>query len=107
MLDLRGHGDSDTTFATHGDVVTGQDALALVEHLGGPAVLVGNSMGAGAAALGGRRAARPRRRPRADRPVPARPAQPAIATAAMHGAMRVLLRPPVGRPGLGAPTTAR
>jgi pimeloyl-ACP methyl ester carboxylesterase len=25
------------------------DALALIEHLGGPAVLVGNSMGAGAA----------------------------------------------------------
>ena len=49
VLDLRGHGDSDTTFGTHGDVVTGQDALALVEHLGGPAVLVGNSMGAAAA----------------------------------------------------------
>ena len=50
VMDLRGHGDSDTTFRTHGDVVTGQDALALVEHLGGPAVLVGNSMGAGSAA---------------------------------------------------------
>ncbi|MFF3063390.1 alpha/beta fold hydrolase [Oerskovia sp. NPDC057915] len=50
VMDLRGHGDSDTTFRTHGDVVTGQDLLALVEHLGGPAVLVGNSMGAGAAA---------------------------------------------------------
>ena len=72
VMDLRGHGDSDTTFATHGDVVTGQDALALVEHLGGPAVLVGNSMGAGAAALGRRRATRPRRGPRPDRPVPAR-----------------------------------
>jgi len=46
-LDLRGHGDSDTTFTTHGDVVTGQDVLALVEELGGPAVLVGSSMGAG------------------------------------------------------------
>ena len=50
VMDLRGHGDSDTTFRTHGDVVTGQDALALVEHLGGPAVLVGNSMSAGASA---------------------------------------------------------
>jgi len=50
VMDLRGHGDSDTTFRTHGDVATGQDLLALVEHLGGPAVLVGNSMGAGAAA---------------------------------------------------------
>src|SRR4051794_36678600 len=49
VMDLRGHGDSDTTFTTHGDVVTGQDVLALVEHLGGPAVLGGNSMGASAA----------------------------------------------------------
>jgi pimeloyl-ACP methyl ester carboxylesterase len=48
-MDLRGHGDSDTTFERHDDVAAGQDALALVEHLGGPAVLVGNSMGAGAA----------------------------------------------------------
>lgn len=50
VTDLRGHGDSDTSFRTHGDVATGQDLLALVSHLGGPAVLVGNSMGAGAAA---------------------------------------------------------
>ena len=49
-MDLRGHGDSDTTFARYDDVAVGQDALALVEHLGGPAVLLGNSMGAGAAA---------------------------------------------------------
>jgi pimeloyl-ACP methyl ester carboxylesterase len=48
-MDLRGHGDSDTTFTTYDDVAAGSDALALVEHLGGPAVLVGNSMGAGAA----------------------------------------------------------
>jgi len=50
VADLRGHGDSDTSFRTHGDIATGQDLLALVEHLGGPAVLVGNSMGAAAAA---------------------------------------------------------
>jgi len=49
-LDLRGHGDSDTTFTTHGDVVTAQDLLALVEHLGGPAVVIGSSMGTSAAA---------------------------------------------------------
>ncbi len=49
-VDLRGHGDSDTTFDDHGDVETGGDLLALVHHLGGPAVLVGNSMSAGAAA---------------------------------------------------------
>ncbi|TGJ94540.1 alpha/beta hydrolase, partial [Actinotalea fermentans ATCC 43279 = JCM 9966 = DSM 3133] len=50
VMDLRGHGDSDTTFRAHGDVATAQDLLALVEHLGGRAVLVGNSMGAGAVA---------------------------------------------------------
>jgi len=49
--DLRGHGDSDTTFSSYGDVETAGDILALIEELGGPAVLVGNSMGAGAAAL--------------------------------------------------------
>ena len=49
VMDLRGHGDSSTTFRTHGDVATGQDLLALVEPLGGPAVLVGSSRGAGAA----------------------------------------------------------
>lgn len=48
-MDLRGHGDSDTGFAAYDDVAAGGDVLALVECLGGPAVLVGNSMGAGAA----------------------------------------------------------
>lgn len=48
-MDLRGHGDSDTTFDAYDDIAAGSDALALVAHLGGPAVLVGNSMGAGAA----------------------------------------------------------
>lgn len=51
VTELRGHGASDTTFTTHGDDVTGRDLIALVEHLGsGPAVLLGNSMGASAAA---------------------------------------------------------
>jgi pimeloyl-ACP methyl ester carboxylesterase len=49
--DLRGHGDSDTTFASYGDVETAGDVIALIEELGGPAVVAGNSMGAGAAAL--------------------------------------------------------
>src|SRR5947209_4861047 len=49
-MDLRGHGDSDATFASYDDVAAGGDVVALVEHLGGPAVLLGNSMGAGAAA---------------------------------------------------------
>jgi pimeloyl-ACP methyl ester carboxylesterase len=48
--DLRGHGDSDTTFATYGDAETASDVIALIEELDGPAVIVGNSMGAGAAA---------------------------------------------------------
>ena len=48
-MDLRGHGDSDMTFASFGDAVTGQDVLSLIAELGGPAVVVGNSMGAGAA----------------------------------------------------------
>jgi pimeloyl-ACP methyl ester carboxylesterase len=47
--DLRGHGDSDTSFASYGDIETAGDITALIEELGGPAVVVGNSMGAGAA----------------------------------------------------------
>jgi pimeloyl-ACP methyl ester carboxylesterase len=49
--DLRGHGDSDATFKSYGDAETAGDVAALVEQLGGPAVLVGNSMGAAAAVL--------------------------------------------------------
>lgn len=49
--DLRGHGDSDTTFGSYGDGETAGDIMALIEQLGGPAVIVGNSMGAGAAVL--------------------------------------------------------
>lgn len=48
-MDLRGHGESDATFHAYDDVAAGGDVLALVEHLGGPTVIVGNSMGAGAA----------------------------------------------------------
>lgn len=50
-MDLRGHGESDTTFSAYDDVAVASDLLALVEHLGGPATLVGNSMSAGAAVL--------------------------------------------------------
>src|SRR5579859_2032941 len=49
--DLRGQGDSDTTFSAYGDVETAGDALALIEELGGPAVIVGNSLGAAVAVL--------------------------------------------------------
>jgi pimeloyl-ACP methyl ester carboxylesterase len=48
-MDLRGHGDSDTSFDTYDDVAAGADLIALVKHLGGPAILIGNSMGAAAA----------------------------------------------------------
>jgi pimeloyl-ACP methyl ester carboxylesterase len=49
--DLRGQGESDATFATYGDPETAGDIIALVEKLGGPAVIVGNSMGAGSAVI--------------------------------------------------------
>lgn len=51
-VDLRGHGESDTSFTSHDDVAAASDLTALIRHLdAGPAVLVGNSMGAGAAVL--------------------------------------------------------
>jgi pimeloyl-ACP methyl ester carboxylesterase len=49
--DLRGHGESDATFETYGDVESSEDLVALVEELGGPAVVVGNSMGAASAVI--------------------------------------------------------
>jgi pimeloyl-ACP methyl ester carboxylesterase len=51
--DLRGQGDSDATFDSYGDPETAGDVVALLEALGGPAVIVGNSMGAAAAVLVG------------------------------------------------------
>lgn len=47
-MELRGHGDSDATFTEHDDRAAASDVLALVEELGGPAVVVGHSMGAAA-----------------------------------------------------------
>lgn len=49
--DLRGHGDSDTTFTSYGDQETAGDITALIEQLGGPALVVGNSMAAGSAVI--------------------------------------------------------
>lgn len=49
-VDLRGHGDSDVGFASYGDAETAEDLAALLDELGAPAVVVGNSMGAGAGA---------------------------------------------------------
>ena len=49
--DLRGHGDSSAGFDVYGDVPTASDIAALIRHLGAPAVIVGNSMAAGAAVI--------------------------------------------------------
>ncbi|MEP6480218.1 MAG: alpha/beta hydrolase [Rhodoglobus sp.] len=46
VTDLRGHGDSDATFDSYDNAANAGDIEALIEHLGGPAVIVGNSMGA-------------------------------------------------------------
>ncbi|HSE70015.1 MAG TPA: alpha/beta hydrolase [Nocardioidaceae bacterium] len=50
-LDLRGHGDSDATFSAYDDEALASDLVALLGELDGPAVLVGNSMGAGGAVI--------------------------------------------------------
>jgi len=49
--DLRGHGDSDTTFSSYGDPETAGDIEALIDELGGRAVIGGNSLAAGAAVI--------------------------------------------------------
>lgn len=49
-VDLRGHGDSDTTFSAYGDAPTAEDLAALLSTIG-PAVVVGNSMSAGAGVI--------------------------------------------------------
>ena len=49
-MDLRGHGESDTTFDAFDGEAAGSDIVALIEVLGeGPAVVIGNSMSAGSA----------------------------------------------------------
>ncbi len=49
--DLRGHGDSDATFSSYGDPETAGDIAALIDELGGHAVIGGNSLAAGAAVI--------------------------------------------------------
>lgn len=49
--DLRGHGESDTTFPSYGDPETAGDITALIEDLGGRATILGNSLAAGAAVI--------------------------------------------------------
>ncbi|WP_198418809.1 alpha/beta hydrolase [Cryobacterium psychrophilum] len=50
-VDIRGHGDSDAAFSAYDDVALATDLLALIDEWGAPAVIVGNSMGAGAAVI--------------------------------------------------------
>lgn len=50
-LDIRGHGDSDATFTSYDDVALASDILALIDQLDQPALLVGNSMAAGASVI--------------------------------------------------------
>lgn len=49
--DLRGHGDSDAGFPSYGEDETAADITAVLRSLDMPAVIVGNSMGAGAAVI--------------------------------------------------------
>ncbi len=52
LLDLRGHGDSDTGFPRYGDEATADDLLAAIDAFGdGPAYLAGASMSAAAAVI--------------------------------------------------------
>jgi len=51
VMDLRGHGASSVGFDQYDDVATAGDVAALIAHLGGPAVVVGNSMAAGSAVI--------------------------------------------------------
>ena len=51
VMDLRGHGDSGVSFAEYGDEPTAGDIASLIAELGGPAVIVGNSMAAVSAVL--------------------------------------------------------
>ncbi|MFV2198155.1 alpha/beta fold hydrolase [Nocardiopsis sp. LOL_012] len=52
VMDLRGHGDSDTTFTEHTNRAAATDAIALAEELGGENVLmVGNSLGGAAVTI--------------------------------------------------------
>lgn len=51
LTELRGHGDSSTGFDEYGDEATADDVTALIEKLGGPAIIVGNSLAGGSAVL--------------------------------------------------------
>jgi pimeloyl-ACP methyl ester carboxylesterase len=48
-MDQRGHGRSSVPWDSYGSPATGQDMLALIRHLGGPATIIGHSNAAAAA----------------------------------------------------------
>lgn len=50
-MDLRGQGDSDTTFDRFEDFAAASDIIALIERLGGPALLYANSMSSAASVV--------------------------------------------------------
>ena len=50
-VDLRGHGQSSTGWGSYARADTAGDLLAVVRHLGGPAVVVGQSFSGGAATI--------------------------------------------------------
>lgn len=88
--DLRGHGDSDTTFSSYGDVETAGDVLALIAALDESAIIVGNSMSAGAGAFAA-----------AERPELVRGLVllgPFVRNGKTSVAQRLMLRPAMARP---------
>jgi len=48
-MDQRGHGESSSGWAGYGSPATGEDMLALIRHLDGPAAIIGHSSSAAAA----------------------------------------------------------
>nr|WP_062336459.1 alpha/beta hydrolase [Herbidospora sakaeratensis] len=50
-VDLRGHGDSSTGWASYTRTDTANDVIALIRELGGPAVVVGHSFAGGSATI--------------------------------------------------------
>lgn len=48
-MDIRGHGESNTGWASYTQTSIGTDILALIRHLGGPAVVIGHSFASGSA----------------------------------------------------------
>ena len=50
-VDLRGHGESSTDWDSYSHVDTAGDLIAVIQKLGGPAVIVGQSFSGGAATI--------------------------------------------------------